>query len=572
VSGVVERAREFLAEDPDPETRSELLALVERAAAGEAAAVAELQDRFSAPLSFGTAGLRARVEAGLARMNRAVVMKASWGLGRHLLETPSLDAVRRGVAVGFDGRYSSRQFAEDTAAVLAGLGIPARPFPDPVPTPLLAFAVAHTGAAAGVMVTASHNPPADNGYKVYAANGAQIIPPADEDIAARIAKAPPAREILRIAPPDAARRGLRRPIEDSVEAAYLDGLARGALHPADATPLRIVYTAMHGVGHRLLARALQRAGFDGVAAVPSQCDPDGAFRTVAFPNPEEKGAMDRALQLASEVDAELVLANDPDADRLAVALQDARGGYRLLSGNEIGVLLADDALEHADTGGRRKLVVTTVVSSTLLSRMARDRGAAYAETLTGFKWIANAAIEAERRGEAFVLGYEEALGYSCGPLVRDKDGIGAALRMAELVRHLKAQGSSPLERLDALLLAHGMSQPLQWSVTLAGAAGKGRIAAAMAGLRKTPPDTIGGSAVARVIDHLERTPRADVLVFEAQDGGRLIARPSGTEPKIKFYAELLARVGSRDEVGAARAALDARGDAIKRELLARLQL
>jgi phosphomannomutase len=326
VSGVVERAREFLAEDPDPETRSELLALVERAAAGEAAAVAELQDRFSAPLSFGTAGLRARVEAGLARMNRAVVMKASWGLGRHLLETPSLDAVRRGVAVGFDGRYSSRQFAEDTAAVLAGLGIPARPFPDPVPTPLLAFAVAHTGAAAGVMVTASHNPPADNGYKVYAANGAQIIPPADEDIAARIAKAPPAREILRIAPPDAARRGLRRPIEDSVEAAYLDGLARGALHPADATPLRIVYTAMHGVGHRLLARALQRAGFDGVAAVPSQCDPDGAFRTVAFPNPEEKGAMDRALQLASEVDAELVLANDPDADRLAVALQDARGG------------------------------------------------------------------------------------------------------------------------------------------------------------------------------------------------------------------------------------------------------
>jgi phosphomannomutase len=377
--------------------------------------------------------------------------------------------------------------------------------------------------------------------------------------------------LARLAPPEAARRGLRQPIDDAVESAYLDGLARGALHARDATPLRIVYTAMHGVGHRLLARALRRAGFDGVAVVPSQCDPDGAFRTVAFPNPEEKGAMDRALALAREVDAELVLANDPDADRLAVAVQDG-GGYRLLSGNEIGVLLADDALRHADVGGRRKLVVTTVVSSSLLSRMAKDRGAAYAETLTGFKWIANAALEAERRGEAFVLGYEEALGYSCGPLVRDKDGIGAALRMAELVRHLKAAGEAPLERLDSLLLEHGMSQQLQWSVTLAGAAGKARIAAAMASLRGKPPATIGASPLARATDHLQRTPRSDVLVFEAEDGARFIARPSGTEPKIKFYLELVGRVGSRGEVAAARGALAARGAEIKQALLARLEL
>ncbi len=569
---VVEQARTFLAEDPDPETRAELLALVERAESGDHAAAAELRDRFAAPLEFGTAGLRGRVEAGLARMNRAVVMKASWGLGRQLLETAGLEAARRGVVVGFDGRYSSRQFAEDTAAVLAGLGILVRLFPDPVPTPLTAFAVVHLGAAAGVMVTASHNPPADNGYKVYAANGAQIIPPVDHEIAARIAAAPAAAALARVTPPEAARRGLRQPIDDSVEAAYLDGLARGALHPGDGTPLRIVYTAMHGVGHRLLARALRRAGFDGVAVVPSQCDPDGAFRTVAFPNPEEKGALDRALALAREVDAELVLANDPDADRLAVAVKDAGAGYRLLSGNEIGVLLADDALRHADVGGRRKLVVTTLVSSSLLSRMARDRGAAYLETLTGFKWIANAALLAERRGEAFVLGYEEALGYSCGPLVRDKDGIGAALRMAELVRHLKANGATPLERLDLLLLEHGMSQQLQWSVTLAGAAGKAKIAAAMARLRERPPATIGDRAVARVADHLQRTPRSDVLVFEAEDGARLSARPSGTEPKIKFYLELVARVGSRDEVGAARAALAARGAEIKQALLAMLEL
>ena len=317
---------------------------------------------------------------------------------------------------------------------------------------------------------------------------------------------------------------------------------------------------MHGVGHRLASRAFLRAGFEGVAPVPSQSDPDGAFRTVPFPNPEEKGAMDRALALAADIGAELVLANDPDADRLGVAVP-AGSGFRMLSGNEIGWLLADDALTHAPTGNRRKLVVTTIVSSTLLSRMARDRGAVYDETLTGFKFIGDRALRAEAADEAFVFGYEEALGYTVGPLVRDKDGIGAAVRMAELTRFLKGRGRSLLDRVDELLVEHGMSHQLQWSFVLPGADGRARINAVMDALRRDPLPAIGGSPVVRRMD-LETgeewtatgnpkpvsLPRSNVLSFVAEDGSRFIARPSGTEPKIKFYLELVARVGSRDEV------------------------
>ncbi len=597
MSDLLDQARAFIDEDPDTETRRELEAVVARAQAGDAAARADLADRFAGALTFGTAGLRGKVEGGLARMNRVVVMKAGHGLGTWLLVQPGLEAKRRGVVVAFDGRYSSRQFAEDTAAVLAGLGIPAHVFPDPVPTPLCAFAVPYLRAAAGVMVTASHNPPADNGYKVYRETGGQILPPVDGEIAARIAAAPAVPRIARLTPPQAAARGLRHDIGDEVEAAYLDGLAAGAFHPKDATPLRIVYTAMHGVGHRLLFRALRRAGFAGLSSVPSQTDPDGAFRTVAFPNPEEKGAMDRAMALAVEVGAEVVLANDPDADRLAVAVPAntpgpeganlgpaADGAYRMLSGNEIGVLLADDALAHADTGTRKKLVATTVVSSTLLSRMARDRGASYRETLTGFKWIADAALRAEAEGEAFVCGYEEALGYTVGPLVRDKDGVGAALRMAELVRFLKGRGQTLLGRLDELLLAHGMSHQVQWSLTLPGSDGRARIVAAMTALRASPPDRIGESPVVRTLDAergLETTlegtrpsplPKADVLAYYSEDGARLIARPSGTEPKIKFYVELVGRPQKASDVAGVRADLERRGQEIKRALLQRLSL
>jgi phosphomannomutase len=582
-------ARELLDEDPDPETRAELRALVGAAEAGDGDALRDLADRFVGPLEFGTAGLRGAVGAGLARMNRVVVTKATWGLGVHLLAAKGRgpDPRTAGVVVGFDGRHSSRQFAEDAASVLAGLEIPVHLFPDSVPTPLLSFAVPRLGAVAGIMVTASHNPPADNGYKVYLASGAQIVPPVDAEIAARIADAPRLDGIARPAPAEAAASSRRRLLDvadHAVEEAYLDGVARSALHPVEDVPLRLAYTALHGVGHRLLVRALARAGFSGVATVPSQCDPDGTFRTVAFPNPEEPGAMDRVLALARETRAELVLANDPDADRLAAAVPDPDGGYRLLGGNEIGVLLGDDAIDHADTGGRPRLVVSTIVSSTLLSRIARDRGASYRETLTGFKWIADAALRAEAEGEAFVFGYEEALGYTVGPLVRDKDGIGAAVRLAELARFWKARGKTLLDRLDELLVAHGLSHCVQWSVTLPGAEGRERIQRAMEALRDDPPDRVGSSPVVRTLDlgmGVERTrgqhrpvdlPRSEVLLFEAEGGGRLLARPSGTEPKIKFYLELVGEAARREDVGPARGRLEAEGQALRRALVTRLGL
>ena len=581
-------AREFLAEDPDPETRAELEAILKRAEAGDEAASRDLGDRFSGPLAFGTAGLRGKVEAGLARMNRLVVIRASWGLASHVRDAKGADARTSGVVVGFDGRYSSRRFAEDAAAVLAGLGVKALVFTDPVPTPLLAFAVKQLGAAGGVMVTASHNPPYDNGYKVYLPTGGQIIPPVDKAIAAKIAAAPRTDSIARPTPADAAAQGLRALVDatdHAVDGAYLDGLASASLHRGESGPLRIAYTPMHGVGHRLMIRAFARAGFEGVASEPTQADPDGAFRTVSFPNPEEPGAMDRVLALAAETRAELVLANDPDADRLAAAVPDPSGsGYRMLSGNEIGVLLADDALEHAETGGRPKLVVTTVVSSSLLSRMAHDRGARYAETLTGFKWIADAGIRAEREGIAFVMGYEEALGYSVGPLVRDKDGIGAALRLAEMTRHLQARGATLLDRLDAILVAHGLSHQVQWSAMLPGPEGRKRIDAAMTALRQNPPRRIGASPVIRTLDallgqetlHGERRasglPASDLLAFQSEDGARLTVRPSGTEPKIKFYLELVGRAAKREDVGPARERLDAEGRSLKGALMRELKL
>jgi phosphomannomutase len=590
-SDVMAAARAFRAEDPDPETRAELDALLERAEGGDEAAREDLQERFSGRLQFGTAGLRGRVEAGLLRMNRLVVMKATWGVGTHLLEAAEQgghDPRQKGVVVGFDGRRSSRAFAEEAAAVLAGLGIPSHLFVDPVPTPLASFAVPHLGAAMGLVVTASHNPPADNGYKVYLETGAQIVPPVDEAIAGLIAEAPRADAISRPAPVDAAAQGLRTLVDvtdRAVEESYLEGLARSALHSRETTPLRIAYTALHGVGHHLVVRALARAGFEGVASVPSQSDPDGAFPTVGYPNPEETGAMDRVLALAEETGAELVLANDPDADRLAAAVPDpTAGGYRMLSGNEIGVLLADDAIERADRGGREGLVVTTVVSSSLLSRMARDRGVACRETLTGFKWIMKAALEAEAAGQAFLCGYEEALGYSVGSLVRDKDGIGAAVRLAELARALKGRGQTLLERIDELLVAHGLSHPVQWSVVLPGLEGRQRILAAMDVLRTRPPERLGASPVVRMLDGLageERVrgerraldlPPANLMTFESADGARLTARPSGTEPKIKFYLELVGAADRRADVALARARLEAEGQALRRELMSELRL
>jgi phosphomannomutase len=322
-----------------------------------------------------------------------------------------------------------------------------------------------------------------------------------------------------------------------------------------------------------------------VAVEPRQSDPDGAFRTVAFPNPEEPGAMDRVLALASETGAELVLANDPDADRLAAAVPDPAGrGFRMLSGNEIGSLLADDAIEHSRVEGRRPLVVSTVVSSSLVSRMARDRGAVYRETLTGFKWIADAALRGEREGLAFVFGYEEALGFTVGGLVRDKDGIGAAVRLAELARYLETGGLTLLDRLEELMVAHGLSHQVQWSAVLPGREGRARIDAAMAALRAAPPARIGASPVVRALDALageevvggERRPsglpRSDVLQLQSEDGARLTVRPSGTEPKIKFYLELVGDARDRAAVATVRARLETEAQALRMALMKELKL
>ena len=571
----IDAARKFLAEDPDPETRAELTALLARCDAGDKAAVADVDDRFAGTLTFGTAGLRGKVEAGTMRMNRVVVIQATWGLGRYLQE--NADA-KKGVVIAFDGRLSSRQFAEDAAGVLCAQGVPVHIHVDPISTPQCAFTVEKLGACAGIMVTASHNPPADNGYKVYWGNGAQIIPPHDTGIAAAIAKAPPANRIERTSAPDAAAKGLRHLVSDDVERAYLDGIRAIAWHKAPAgglpqqgtpVPLRIVYTAMHGVGHRCTIRALREAGFVGVVDVPTQADPDGTFRTVAFPNPEEKGALDRALDVAKESKAEIILANDPDADRLAVAVA-VDGGWRMLTGNEIGILLCADALDHAPVpAGKKKLVITTIVSSTFLSRMAKDKGASYAETLTGFKWIGNEAMKRRPSGEEFVCGYEEALGYSVGPLVRDKDGIGAAVRFAEMTRALKAKGMSIPQRLDELAVAHGMSHAVNWSVTMPGATGMVKIKDAMTSLRKEPIQALDGGKVARSED---LAPGADVVVFHTEDGARLTVRPSGTEPKIKMYFEMVARVQSAAEIKAAQARLEEKGQRVKSEINKRLGL
>jgi phosphomannomutase len=577
MSSSIAAAEAFLAEDIEPS--ADLVALVEQARAGVSAALKELDDRFAGTLTFGTAGLRGRVEAGTNRMNRVVVLKATWGLGTFLLEqgpAHGVDVKHSGVVIAFDGRLSSRTFAEDAAAVLSALGIPVHLFPDPQPTPVCAFAVSSIGAAAGIMVTASHNPPADNGYKVYWANAAQIIPPIDEGIAATIARAPKANAIARLHPPDAAHRGLRRLIGDDVERRYLDAVRDLAWHRAPqnpgAPPLRVVYTAMHGVGHRLAVRGLREAGFDGVACVPTQTDPDGTFRTVAFPNPEEKGALDLALQKAREIDADIVLANDPDADRLAVAVRTDAGQYRTLTGNEIGVLLCHDALKNKDAGSKKKLVVTTIVSSTMLSRIARDLGAAYDEVLTGFKWIANKAMEREKDGHYFCGGYEEAIGFSLGPIVRDKDGVGAAVRMAELCRQLKEEGRTLIDRLDELAVRHGLSHGVQWSVTMPGLDGVAKIGAIMTTLRNQPNTiaALAGSEVVRRVDLKTASVPADVVVLHTADGARLTVRPSGTEPKIKLYLELETRVTSTAALSAARVALGEKAARIQGEVKAAL--
>jgi phosphomannomutase len=549
VEELFDRAVAWIAHDPDPATRHELAAVLARARAGDEAARKDLRDRFSGPLEFGTAGLRGVLGAGESRMNRAVVLRTSWGLGQYLHALVP-DVRSRGVVIGYDARRLSRELADDTARVLAAQGIHAHLATGEMPTPLTAFAVKHLGAAAGVMVTASHNPPEYNGYKVYWGNGAQIIPPHDKGIAEWIARAAPADEVPSMPLDVGAVKGLVRHVEPAVERLYLDEVRKLAVRSDGDRSFPIVYTPLHGVGDRLTRLALAEAGFTAVTSVPSQAEPDGAFPTVAFPNPEEKGALDLAFALADEKKADLVLANDPDVDRLAVAVRGPSGAWVQLSGNQVGTLLGHYLLTEGPGGDR--IVLASLVSSPQLGAIAKALGVRYEETLTGFKWIANRAMELEREtGARFVFGYEEALGYTVGSLVRDKDGISAAVTVAELAAVRRSQGKTLLDALDDIAREYGMFVSGQRAITMPGADGIAAIKRLMFDLRGKMPDVLGGTSVESISDLLAGTrrvkggaieklalPPSDVLVYALEDGSRIIARPSGTEPKIKFYFDV----------------------------------
>jgi phosphomannomutase len=547
---LVARARAWQAADCDAADAAELAALI------DTKAEAELADRFSGPLEFGTAGLRGVIGAGQTRMNRAVVRRATAGLARYLLATLP-DATTRGVIVARDGRRMSKEFAEDAAGVLAAHGIPALYFADLAPTPLCAFATLHLRAAAGVMVTASHNPPEYNGYKVYWENGAQIIPPHDTGIAAAIDKIAPAREVQILSMDEGRARGLVRDVADEVARAYLAAISAEQRHAGGpGRDLGIVYTAMHGVGGVWVERALAENGFTNVHLVAEQFEPDGAFPTVRFPNPEEPGAMDLSSALAEKTGADLILANDPDADRLAVIVREA-GALRALSGNEVGVLLGHYVLTQTRPKPATPSVMTTIVSSPQLGVIARDLGALYDELLTGFKWIGNRAIEREQAdGATFLMGYEEALGYTVGKVARDKDGVGAALVFADLAAWCRARGVSVLGYLEEIQRAHGLFVATQKNFTFPGAAGAAVIAGIMEGFRKRPPAQIGALGIVTTKDYkagVGSMPKSNVIAYELSGGSRVTLRPSGTEPKIKYYFDLREELAAGEPLAQARA-------------------
>ncbi|MFJ5515795.1 phospho-sugar mutase [Streptomyces griseoluteus] len=533
---VIARAQAWLAEDPDPETREELAKLID---AGD---TEELTARFSGTLQFGTAGLRGELGAGPMRMNRAVVIRAAAGLAAYLKAKGEAGGL---VVVGYDARHKSADFARDTAAVITGAGLRAAVLPRPLPTPVLAFAIRHLGAVAGVEVTASHNPPRDNGYKVYLGDGSQIVPPADAEIAAEIDAVRALADVPR------AESGWEV-LGDEVLDAYL-ARTNAVLAEGSARGARTVYTAMHGVGKDVLLAAFARAGFPEPVLVAEQAEPDPDFPTVAFPNPEEPGAMDLAFERATVTEPDLVIANDPDADRCAVAVRDG-GDWRMLRGDEVGALLAAHLVGRGVTG----TFAESIVSSSLLGRIAEKAGLGYEETLTGFKWIA--------RVEGLRYGYEEALGYCVDPEgVRDKDGITAALLVTELASELKESGRTLLDLLDDLALEHGLHATDQLSVRVEDLS---VIADAMSRLREQPPAALGGLTVTSAEDLTRGTaslPPTDGLRY-ALDGARVIVRPSGTEPKLKCYLEVVVPVADRSALPAARARAAELLTAIKRDL------
>ncbi len=525
--------------DPDAETRADTEALL----AGDPDVLAE---RFGHHLEFGTAGLRGELGAGPNRMNRVLVRLVAAAIAEEIA-----DAGDPHVVIGYDARHGSHTFAVDTARVLLAHGVRCTTLPRALPTPVLSYAVTALGATAGVMVTASHNPRADNGYKVYGDDGALLTAPRDTSIAAAV------QRMAFLTESDLAPESDPRltPASEQVIDDYLDAIV-GGLRPDGSRSARVVHTALHGVGSETIVQAFERAGFAAPDTVAAQAEPDPDFPTAPFPNPEEPGTLDLLFALGDETEADLALANDPDADRLAVAVP-TDAGWRSLSGDEVGCLLADHLLRRVADTDRTPLVISTTVSSRLLARIADGHGAEHVETLTGFKWIMHA--RAARPGHRFVCGYEEALGYAVNDLVHDKDGVSAALVVAELASELKDHGDTLLDRLDELHRTHGVHATGQQSIRFESLADR-RSAQTLAldHLLTSPPTRLAEQEVRAVHDlamSATGLPPTAGLVIELEDA-RLVVRPSGTEPKMKIYGEVMAPAG--DDLAMVRSAAGVR--------------
>lgn len=566
-----DEALRFAADDPDPATAAELRALV---AAG---ARAQLRTHLQPALAFGTAGLRGLLGAGPACMNRSTVARATAGLCQYLLATVPT-ASTQGLCIGYDARHGSRALAEEAATIALGYDLPVHLFAAAGPTPLLAFAVLELSAAGGVMITASHNPPAYNGYKAYAGNGAQLVEPADREISQRMAAIPSVLALPRV--PLSMAAGRLQLLGEPLRSAYLRALAalpRLCPHPTPA--LRIVYSPLHGVGGALCTAALQDAGFNDIQVVAKQGEPDPDFPTIPFPNPEEAGAMDAALDMGEAIDADLVLANDPDADRLAVAARRASGVLQVLTGNQVGVLLADALLKRREHNARTALLCYSLVTTPMAAEVARAHGARAEVTLTGFKWICNRGLALTEEGLDFVLGFEEALGYAVCPAVRDKDGIAAARLVAQLAADEKSKGRSLWDRLSDLYREHGCHVSGQHALPLATATGTAEVARIMGQLRWQPPDTLAGLRRTGFYDlqHGARygssapLPPADVVILELEGHQRICIRPSGTEPKLKLYFDVRIPLTDGDGPERALASADAMIASLRADLLTLLQ-
>ncbi|SHE32845.1 phospho-sugar mutase [Vibrio gazogenes] len=542
-----EQFSRWLARDPDRTTKDELQILI------DAGNQEELQDRFNGRLAFGTAGLRGKVGCGPNRMNRLVIQETATGLGNYLIQQVE-QAKERGVIIGYDGRLDSRDFAYDTASVLAALGIKVYLTDQVAPTPVVAYGIRQLNTAAGVVVTASHNPPEYNGFKVYWENGAQIIPPHDQGIAQAIELAsqqPLHTMCLTEAEAEQRLVWLSDDYYDAYRlAVHQHPLLQSGAQENSGNDIAIAYTAMHGVGAPYAEALLQEAGFTQVHSVAQQREPDGRFPTVKFPNPEEPGAMDLVIGLAEQVGADLACANDPDADRFAVAARQASGEFRMLTGDQVGSLLGDYLLEKGHT--QQALVGNTIVSSSLLEKIAEHYGATYFKTLTGFKWLTNVAMQQQREDLPFLFAYEEALGYTIGTQVWDKDGLSTLLAFVQMCTALKHDGQTVWDRLEAIYRRHGLYVTAQKSIALSPETPPIGDA-----LRADPPQAIAGRQVMVTEDyktsqrHLAdgRTesidlPVSDVLVYQLDGGARVIVRPSGTEPKLKCYYELVTDIAA----------------------------